>query len=248
MRLYYTEARSALGISNARRVYIAWCKHEREFGRTRKFGGTGLRKLSRSPKLTRVFASGYVNTASVYYFCIKWTCFCANAEQYNTLPMLHSLIWPRLGTNQSARCMFVFLFFLHFFIEKLTLSSLCLSAGSTPVSVTNVSLLVGDKGRSDGLGSASNFLSDDTAGRSGIDKFTAGSASSAALLSRPVAKTTAAMQKGETARTRCYIEWFWVAIHCSSWLQLDNSCATFNNYSPKWRWIAVDIYRAASAR
>ena len=33
--------------------------------------GEGLHKLSRSPKLTRVFASGYVNTASVLYFFYK---------------------------------------------------------------------------------------------------------------------------------------------------------------------------------
>ena len=31
-------------------------------------GGSGLHKLSRSPKLPLVFASGYVNTARVLYF------------------------------------------------------------------------------------------------------------------------------------------------------------------------------------
>ena len=33
--------------------------------------GSGLHKLLSSPKLTWVFASGYVNTASVLYFCYK---------------------------------------------------------------------------------------------------------------------------------------------------------------------------------
>ena len=33
--------------------------------------GEGLHKLSSSPKLTRVFASGCVNTASVLYFFYK---------------------------------------------------------------------------------------------------------------------------------------------------------------------------------
>ena len=33
--------------------------------------GEGLHKRSSSPKLTRVFASGYVNTASVLYFFYK---------------------------------------------------------------------------------------------------------------------------------------------------------------------------------
>ena len=33
--------------------------------------GEGLHKLSRSPKLTRVFASGYVNTASILHFFYK---------------------------------------------------------------------------------------------------------------------------------------------------------------------------------
>ena len=31
-------------------------------------------------------------------------------------------------------------------------------------------------------------------------------------------------------------------------IQPKSTCSLFNNYSPKWRWIAVDIYRAASAR
>ena len=32
------------------------------------------------------------------------------------------------------------------------------------------------------------------------------------------------------------------------WTRSRGSCTLFNNYSPKWRWIAVDIYRAALAR
>ena len=53
-------------IIHACRVYIAWCKHSSEFGRIRKSLCTPEpQELSSSPKLPRVFASGYVNMPSI---------------------------------------------------------------------------------------------------------------------------------------------------------------------------------------
>ena len=61
----------------AARVYIAWCKRRREFGRIWKFmwtqaSGDGLHKYINSTKLSRVFASGYIKTGLfIFYFFYK---------------------------------------------------------------------------------------------------------------------------------------------------------------------------------
>ena len=70
-------------------VYITWCKHERE----RVWKNLEV-LMSNSPKLSLVFASGYINTVAIFYFL------------NNQIPGLTSLLLTKLTAKVSTKITF----------------------------------------------------------------------------------------------------------------------------------------------
>ena len=69
-RLFYKRNIKRLPCLHSLMQALEWVWENEKVCVNPRRGGSGLHKLSRSPKLPLVFASGYVNTASVLYFLI----------------------------------------------------------------------------------------------------------------------------------------------------------------------------------